>query len=202
VLLADVLEAERRHLQGLLPGSFAKMREGVRGIDAVVGVLRYARAPDQRPGEAVRVGDVVEAEAALHAQAIVVRRPVAAFRGHDALALHRIGDLAADAAIGAERIDLTIRPKVTALVVVEVSGRHQRAGGAGLHAFPAGHAGGLAHGVVEIEHHFRGRIAEGHADHVVDLHLAAAAHAQAALDAGIEIDPHGGMARIRRPALG
>src|SRR6185503_13088607 len=41
----------------------------------------------------------------------------------------------------------------------------------------------------------------GHADDVVDLHLAAGAHAQAALDAGVEIDAHGGMAAIALPAL-
>jgi len=42
----------------------------------------------------------------------------------------------------------------------------------------------------------------GHADHVVDLNLAAGAHAQAALDAGIEIDAHRRMAGIALPALG
>src|SRR5467141_3957507 len=30
----------------------------------------------------------------------------------------------------------------------------------------------------------------GHAEDVVDLHLAAGAHAQATLDAGVEVDPH------------
>ena len=44
-------------------------------------------------------------------------------------------------------------------------------------------------------------VAIGHADDVIDLHLAAGAHAQAALDAGIEIDAHRGMAGIALPAL-
>ncbi len=45
-------------------------------------------------------------------------------------------------------------------------------------------------------------IAIGHADHVVDLDLAAGAHAQPALDAGVEIDAHRGMAGVAMPALG
>ena len=40
--------------------------------------------------------------------------------------------------------------------------------------------------------------AAGHADHVIDLHLAAGAHAKPALDAGIEIDAHRDMAVIEQ----
>ena len=57
-------------------------------------------------------------------------------------------------------------------------------------------------GIVEVEHDLGFVAAIGHADDVVDLHLAAGAHAQAALDAGIEIDAHRGMAAIALPALG
>src|ERR1700736_660848 len=42
----------------------------------------------------------------------------------------------------------------------------------------------------------------GHPDHVVDLDLAAGAHAQPALDAGVEIDAHRRMAGVALPALG
>src|SRR5262249_26569094 len=49
----------------------------------------------------------------------------------------------------------------------------------------------------------------GHADDVVHLHFAARADAEIALDAGVEIDRHGGMAAVgrglvprRQPALG
>ncbi len=38
----------------------------------------------------------------------------------------------------------------------------------------------------------------GHADHVVDLHLTAGAHAEIALDAGVEIDRHRRMAAVGR----
>ena len=40
--------------------------------------------------------------------------------------------------------------------------------------------------------------AAGHADHVVDLHLAAGADAEIALDAGVEIDRHRRMAAVGR----
>ena len=39
-------------------------------------------------------------------------------------------------------------------------------------------------------------MAIGHADHIIDLNLAAGAHAQTALNTGIQIDTHGGMTCI------
>ena len=42
----------------------------------------------------------------------------------------------------------------------------------------------------------------GHADHVVDLHLAASPDAQAAMDAGIEVNRHRRMAPVRRSGRG
>src|SRR5581483_4848176 len=88
------------------------------------------------------------------------------------------------------------------LVGVEHHGGHQRAGRAGLHAFAAGDAGRFAHRIVEIEYDLGVVVAVRHADHVVDLDLAAGAHAQPALDAGIEVDAHGGVTGIALPALG
>jgi hypothetical protein len=58
-----------------------------------------------------------------------------------------------------------------------------------------------AHRVVEVEHDLFVVAAPGHADHVVDLHFAAGADAQIALDAGVEIDRHRGLAAVRRGAL-
>jgi hypothetical protein len=43
--------------------------------------------------------------------------------------------------------------------------------------------------------------APGIADHVVDLHFAAGAHAARALDAGVQVDRHGGVAQIGRGLL-
>ena len=75
--------------------------------------------------------------------------------------------------------------------------RHQRAGGARLHALAAGHAGRHAHRIVEIEHGLGIEAPKGHADHVVHLNLAAGAHAKPAFDASVEIDRHGGMRQVR-----
>ena len=87
--------------------------------------------------------------------------------------------------------------------VVEHDGRHQRAGRAGLHAFAAGDAGRLSPiGSSKSNTIFGVVAAIGHADHVVDLDLAAGADAQPALDAGVEVDRHRRMADVGLPALG
>ena len=66
-------------------------------------VLRDAVLADQRLGQPVGVVGVVEAEAALDAEPVVVGRPVAALDRDDAVVLDLVGQLAADPAIGAER---------------------------------------------------------------------------------------------------
>ena len=76
---------------------------------------------------------------------------------------------------------------------------HQRTGRAGLHAFPQATQVDVLHRVVEVEHD-RLVAAAGHADDVVDLHLAAGANAQVAMDARIKIDRHRGVAAVRAGA--
>jgi hypothetical protein len=73
---------------------------------------------------------------------------------------------------------------------------HQGAGRAGLDAFPAGDAGRIPHRVIEIEHDLLAGPAQRHADHVVDLHLAAGPDAEVAMDAGIKLHGHGRMAEV------
>ena len=51
-------------------------------------------------------------------------------------------------------------------------------------------------GIVEIEDDFFAVAAPGHADDIVDLDFTAGAYAQIALNAGVEIDRHGGMAAV------
>ena len=202
LLVADAVQAACREIERLLPGGFAEMGPGIGGIDLVARVLGHVGQAHQWLGQPVRVMDVIEAEAALDAEPVAVGRAVAALGIDDLLVLDVVGDLAADAAIGAERIDLPVGPDGARLVLVEEGGGHQRAGRAGLDAFAAGDAGRLTHRVVEIEDDLGAGAAIGHADHVVDLDLAAGPHAQATLDAGVEIDAHRGVADIRAPALG
>src|SRR5712692_3929489 len=150
----------------------------------------------------MRVMDVIKTEAALDAEPVMIGGSIAALGVDDLFVLDLIGDLTADAAERAQRVDLPVGIGDPGLVLIEHHRRHQRAGRTGLHAFAAGDAGRFAHRIVEIEHDLGRVTAIGHADHVIDLDFAAGAHAQAALDAGIEIDAHRRMAGIAMPALG
>jgi hypothetical protein len=83
---------------------------------------------------------VIEAEAAFHAQPVLVGRTVLAGNGDDLVVLDLIGELAADAAIRADAVDRTVGLAEIDVILVDHCGRHQRAGRAGLHALAAGHA--------------------------------------------------------------
>ena len=143
--------------------------------------------------------DIVEAEAALDAEPVAVRRPSRPSTERSLSSSMLIGDLAADAAIGADAIDRAVgacarNGRRASSIVAGM----QRAGRTGLDAFAAGNAGAVAHRVVEVEHDLVVGAAAGHADHVVDLHLAAGPHAQSAFDAGVEMDRHRRMAAVGR----
>ena len=101
----------------------------------------------------------------------------------DPVVAHAQPDLAANAAIGADGRNFLGRRRGPMTGRVHHGLRQQGAGRAGLHALPASHAGGGAHRIVEIEYDLFQMTAARHADHVVDLHLATGAHAEAALDA-------------------
>ena len=117
------------------------------------GVLGHAVLADQRLVRRCGLVHIVEAEAALDAEPVLVGGPVAAADVDDLVVLDVVGELAADAAIGADAVDLAVGlARVRTLFVVDQRRRHQRAGRAGLHAFAAGDAGRGAHRVVEVEH--------------------------------------------------
>ncbi len=143
--------------------------------------------------QSLRMVDVVEAEAALHAQPLVIGRAVAALDADDRFVLDVIGDLAADAAVRADRRHGPVRNDEIGVVR-----RRERACRARLHAFAAGDARRGAHRVVEVEHDLRVRAAKRVADDVVDLLLAAGAHAARALDARVEVDRHRRMREVGR----
>jgi hypothetical protein len=101
VAITDAAEAGRGALQRLLPGGFAEVGQGIAGVGQALGVFRRGVAADQRPHQPVRVRDVVEAEAALDAEPVAVRRAVAAGNADDAVIPDLPGELASDAAVGA-----------------------------------------------------------------------------------------------------
>jgi hypothetical protein len=169
-------------------------------VEGGVGDFRRIVTADQRRQQALRRVHVVEAEAALDAQALAVGRTIAAGDGDDLLLAHLIVDLAADAAVradaGHDAVDRLPRREQAAAVCGQHRRRHQRAGRAGLHALAAADAARIAHGIVEIEDDFRRRATTGHADDVVGLDVAASLHAQLAVDAGVEVHAHRRVAAV------
>ena len=198
LFVPDTPQAAGGFLQRFLPARFPEEFQRVRRIHDDVGRFRRILAPDQRFGQALRAVGIVEAEAALHAQPLLVGRAVAAVDREQLAVLQIVGDLAADAAIGADALDLLIRKFGAHARIVQQVGRHQRPGRAGLHAFPARHAGAGAHRIVHVEHDLRTVAAQGHADDVVRLNFAAGPDAQVAVDAGVQMHRHRRVADIRR----
>ncbi len=189
--VADVAQACRREIQRLFPARLAEHTGPVVRIDGEVLVLLHAGPADEGLGQTVLVLHVVEAVAPLHAQAVAVGGTFAALHPEDLVALDVVGEQAPDAAIGADRVHRLVR-----LDLADFARGHQSARRAGLHAFAAGDAGGIAHGIVEIEHDLRMLAAVGVADDVVHLFLAAGAQAAGALDAGIQVYRDRGVGEI------
>ena len=192
VVVADAPQRAACQCQRLLPARLAEGFQRIGRIHRALGILGHALLADQRPREPLRVMDVVEAEAALHAQPVVIGRAVASFDAHDLVVLDVIRELAADAAIRAQR-----RYGAVGRREIRFLRRRERAGGTRLHAFAARDARRLAHRIVQVEHDLRVRAAQRETDDVVDLLLAARAHAARALDAGVEIDRHRRVRNIR-----
>src|SRR5437588_9959543 len=106
------------------------MRPRVGWVDGVVRVRWDAVLADERRREPVRMADVVETEAALDAEAVFVRRALSAADVEQLVVLDMIGELAADATIGADAVDRTIgKMRLRAHVrLIHERRRHQRAG--------------------------------------------------------------------------
>ena len=201
-LPAPPAQSARRDVQRLLPGRFPERLREVARID-VQPLRRRIGAADKRDGQAMRMVDVVEAEPSLDAEPPLVGGAVDAVHLDDAAVLGLERDLTADAAERADRLRLRFPVRgVADLRRVDHRGRHQRAGRAGLNAFAAGHAGAVAHRIVEVEDRVGVVAPPGHADHVVDLHLAAGPHAEAALDAGVEVHAHRHVAVVEERDAG
>src|SRR5436309_1094991 len=131
-----------------------------------------------------------------HAEPVLVCGPIAAADIEELVVLDVIGELASHPAIRAHAVHLAVRELGAHIRLVEEGCGHQRASRTGLHALATGDAGRFPHGVVEIEYDLFAITAAGHADHVVDLHLAASADAEIALNAGVEIDRHRRVAAV------
>ena len=195
---AQVEQTVGGDLDGLVPFGFAEMRPRIGRVDVEPFGGRVVAA-DQRLGQTVWMVDVVEPEAALDAEAVLVCRAVETVDELDLLVFDLERHLASHPAERADRGHLAVDVLAVAVLgVVEHGGFHQRAGRAGLDAFAAGDAGRGAHRIVEIEDDLGVEATLRHADHVVDLDLAAGAHAEVAVDAGVEIDAHRDVAVVKQ----
>src|SRR3989338_282955 len=134
---------------------------------------------------------VVKAVAALDAQPVVIGRAVTPGDADDLVVFYMVSELAAHAAERAAGIHAFIGLDQSGAVA-----RGQGTGGASLHAFAAGDAGRVAHGVALIKDNFRMAATESVTDHVVDLDFAAGAHTTRTLDAGIEVDGDGRIGEV------
>src|SRR5690606_12110668 len=132
--------------------------------------------------------DVIEAEAPFDTKPIFVGRTVTTVDIENPVAFDVHLGLAANTAVRTNRVDGFLLERNALARRIEQVGLHQRAGRAGLYALAARNAGRVPHALVEVEHRLGVEAAIGHADDIVHLHLAAGAHAQAALDARVEID--------------
>ncbi len=94
--------------QRLVPARLAEVGERVGRIEFLVGVLGDAVLADQRPHQPVRMRDVVETEAALDAQPVAVGGAVAAVDVKQLVVADVVGELAADPAVGAERLHMAV----------------------------------------------------------------------------------------------
>src|SRR6266550_9119525 len=134
--------------------------------------------------------NVIEAEAALDTEPVLIGRPVLAGDIEQLVVFDVIGELTANAAIRTHAVDRPVGFGGKDIALVDQRRWHQRTGRTGLHAFATGDTSRSAHRIVKIEHDFLAVTATGHADHIVDLDFTAGADTQIALDAGIEIDRH------------
>ena len=97
--------------------------------------------------------------------------------------------LTADPTEGAYTINFAVKIlAISNLIVVCHSGGHQRTRWASLHTFATSYTAALTHWIGHIKGRVSIMTAARHADHIIHLNFTAGPHAQAALDARIQID--------------
>src|SRR3954463_14082581 len=217
VLFVDGLQPAGGDVERLFPRRLAEVRQDLVVVDEPAGLLarvglaahvvrerplRVARlTADERRRQALRRRRVVPAVAALDAQPRVVAGLLATLGEGDrvALVVDVVGQRAADAAVGADRVHLAQRG---ARPDGDVADRLVRdgPGRAGGDALAARHARGLAHRIVEVEGDARRVALAGAPDDVVALDVVARAHAAVAEDAGVVVDGNDRVGAVLAPA--
>ena len=135
--------------------------------------------------------DEIIPEAALHAQPLLIGRTRCPIDILDSIILDLKGDLASDAAKRTDAANFLVEiGTVAPFMLIHHRSGHEGAGWAGLDALSTGDAGRLAHRVGEIKHDLSIMPPSRHANHVIDLDLAARPYAKAAMNAGVQVDTH------------
>src|SRR5579885_3901570 len=75
VAITDPFEARRGSVERLFPRRLAEMGPGIGGVDLLVGNLRHAVLADHRLQQTLGIAHIVEAEATLDAEPVLVGRP-------------------------------------------------------------------------------------------------------------------------------
>src|SRR5450631_4123522 len=140
VAIANLDEALGGALHRLFPRRGAKMRPWIGWVHQIVSGLTHTVLANHWLCQALRVADVIETEAALHAKPILICRTVLAADIGELVVLDVIGELAANTAIRTDAVDLAIWLAGINILHVHHGRRHQRAGRAGLHTFTARNA--------------------------------------------------------------
>ena len=176
-----------------------KCVERVRRID-VQPLRRRVVAADQRLRQPVRVGDVVEAEAALDAEPVSFAGPSTPSTQAMRSSLDLVGDLAADAAVGADRAHLAVEGGAVAALGARRARSPPSARRSGR---PARTRRRRRRSRRPSGRRCRRRSRSPRPRPAMpitsfDLHLAAGADAEVAVDAGVEVDPHRHVAVVEQ----
>ena len=195
--LLELGQTTGRKIQCLLPAGFTEDIAPISWINVEPLGWRILSA-DEGFGQAVVVLDIVKSKPTFDAEAPLICGAIDPFDIFNAIPFDLEADLTAHPAEGADAFDFMIKIFAVAdLVFIGDGGRQECSCRAGLHAFTAGHTAAFTHGVCHIKGWIGIMTPARHADNVIDLNLAASAHAEAALNTGIEIDGHGDMAVIQ-----
>ena len=187
-----------RKIKRLIPSRLAEVLLPIVWVDVQPFGGRIVAA-DQGLCQAMRVVDVVVAKPPFDTQTSLVRGAIDPLDIFHFIVFDLDGNLAPDTAEGTDAFHFAVVVvQITNLIFVHHARRHQGTGRASLHTLATGHTGGRPHWVVKIESWIGIMPTTGHADHVVDLHLATCPHAETALNTRIQVHAHRHMTVVQK----
>ena len=130
-----------RHIKRFFPAGFAEMCQRVCRIN-IQPLCRRIITADQWLGQTVIVMNIVKTEPALYTKPVFVGRAIHSFNIFDFIILDFKGQLTANTAIRANRLDFAIKVfAIAVLRIIKNACRHQGTGWTGLNTFTTGNTG-------------------------------------------------------------